>query len=99
MEKFIEKNKESLERLNTFIANEKKNIRLIITSIEVYAYLEKMADSEPLYNDTSIKYKGVRIISEVYYPPKKLTFVMKGMNEIDLNIPCMCGIYSDEKDP
>ena len=98
--KFLLKNKENINKLNKFIDKNKSNIRRIITSPELFCWLQKLDGYEPCTLEDKIKYNDVLVISDILYPPKTLSFIMKNDgNDIEFNLPCMCGIYDDEPHP
>ena len=43
-------------------------------------------------------YKGIKVIIEPYQPSHLIGFVMRD-NNIEFNLPCVCGIYKDEVHP
>lgn len=98
MSKFLEKNKSNLEELNKIIDDNFDNIRRIITSTEIFCFLLDGGLINPVANDTIGKYKNITIISDPYYLSKEINFVFKDKGII-LDVPCVCGIYSDEKHP
>ena len=94
MNKFIDKNKESIEKLDSYIEVNKDNIRRIITSTELFEYLKIIINEED--NDMDcIKYKGILTVKDSYYPSNKVGFIMKD-TEIEFDVPCVCGYYKGE---
>jgi hypothetical protein len=108
MVKFNQKNKENFKKLNNYIDNESKDIRLIIASTEMFEYLmasehaevvNLLIDGEFDYDGiSSLKYKGKRVIRDIWSPAGSIYFVLKS-SAITFNVPCICGIYKDEKHP
>lgn len=80
---YIEKN---ISVLDKFIVNNKDNIRLIITSVEIFELLKSYKDCE-IIDDTLLKYKNIKVIKYSYYPSKKLGFIMKDQ-EIEFDLRC-----------
>lgn len=108
MQKFNLKNKTNFEKLNNYIDNESENIKYIVASVEMFEYLMQSKDAEVLnllengefdYDFLGcLKYKGKRVIREIWSPAGTINFVMKNA-AIIFNVPCLCGIYKDEVHP
>jgi len=103
MEKFVFKNKENIEKLDKYIDEHRDDIRMMIVSPEIfYSFLEYYETSD--YREKTdlmeeqMKYRGVRMVRDDYSPAKRIYFVRKS-ESIDFNVPCVCGIYSDEPHP
>ena len=100
--KFLNKNKNNFEKLNQFININRNNIRLILASPEMCEYLKSSNDCENIIHKgypefTHIKYKGIFVIEiPLKFPINVINFILKN-NDIKFNIPCICGIYKDEK--
>ncbi len=94
MEKFIEKNKESLDKFNQFVEENKGKISVIITSVELFEFIVTHYGLELIIDDNT-KYKGIRLMKEPYFPTTKIGFVMKE-NNIEFDVPCLCGFYKGE---
>jgi hypothetical protein len=104
-DKFIEKNKENIDKLNKYINEHREDIRMILVSPEMlYAFKDYYESDCTDYKEKSefmeehLKYKGVRMVRDCYSPAKRIYFVRKS-ESVDFNIPCICGIYSDEIHP
>lgn len=104
-DKFQEKNKENIEKLNKYIDEHREDIRMIIVSPEMlYTFKDYYESDCTDYQEKSefqaehMKYKGVRIVRDDYSPAKRIYFLRKS-ESIDFNLPCICGIYSDEIHP
>jgi hypothetical protein len=99
-QKFLDKNKEEIIKLDKFIDENKDNISLIIISFELFCYYFKNSDKFKLINNENFSdflglYKDVRVLGSMYHSTENIGFVM--INDyIKLNVPCVCGIYSDE---
>jgi len=101
-DKFHEKNKENIEKLNKYIDEHRKDIRMIIVSPEMFYVFKDYYESDCSdYQEKSefqaehMKYMGVRVVRDDYSPGKRIYFLRKS-ESIDFNLPCVCGIYSDE---
>jgi hypothetical protein len=97
-DRFITRNKANINRLDNFIDNCKIDIQLIITSPVMFEYLKILEGSEFDEFNELLKYRGKRVITDSYLKTDQVNFVMKN-NKIDFNLPCVCGIYKDEKHP
>jgi frataxin-like iron-binding protein CyaY len=101
--KFIKKNREVIKELNDFIDNNKDDISTLIVSIEMFLYLlvvigDLDVDSEKYESALNMKvgrYRGVKIIYNEYMPVKNVKYSLKSEG-FEFNIPCICGIFSDE---
>jgi len=106
-EKFIKRNQEIFDDMMTYFKDNYDKIRLILVSPEIGIYLTLFGIySEEEYQEvmdrmiiTTIDDKSIRFIIDPYMAADKVQFVMKGKNEIRFDVPCICGIYSDEKHP
>jgi hypothetical protein len=93
-DKFIEKNKESIEKMDAYIDMNKETLRRIITSTELFYAIIEINNIE--YNDGGvINYKGVTMGFDNYYPSNKVGFIFKNL-EIEFDVPCVCGYYKGE---
>jgi hypothetical protein len=94
MNKFLEKNKESIEKMDAYIEMNKHTIRRMLTSVELFEYLKILINEQD--NDMDcIMYKGIMVGKDSYYPANKVGFVMKNL-EIEFDVPCVCGYYEGE---
>lgn len=91
-EKFFDKNKSSIEELNTFIETNRKDIAVIFLSCDLRAQLDESDELD------FPKYKGIRLVEDAYIPSGFLKVITKS-DAISFNTPCLCGIYQDEKHP
>ena len=103
MEKFVVKNKESIEKLDKYIDENRDDIRMMIVSPEIFAAFQMYYETTDYQEKTEFleeqqKYLGIRMVRDVYSPAKRLYFVRKS-ESIDFNMPCICGIYQDEMHP
>ena len=101
-DKFQEKNKENIEKLNKYIDEHREDIRFIIVSPEMfYAFKDYYESDCTDYLDKDdmleerMKYRGVRMVRDNYSPAEKIYFVRKS-ESINFNLPCIGGIYHDE---
>lgn len=104
-DKFVEKNKENIDKLNKYIDENKEDIRMMIVSPEMfYAFKDYYESDCTDYREKSefqveqLKYKGIRMVRDDYSSARRLYFVLK-YESIDFNLPCVCGIYPDEAHP
>lgn len=100
MIKFIEKNKESVDKLNKFIDDNREDIRMITLSFDLFYFFRKCFECTDYqekceYMEESMKYRGVRMVCDVYNPANRLFFVRKS-ESIEFNLPCICGCFQDE---
>lgn len=100
-EKFIEKNKENIEQLNKFI----DDILCIVAEIGLVYFLLNLPDAENIVENNYepletrvIKYKKKLLYSNMFYLPGRISFIRKS-ECIDFCVPCIGGIYCDEKHP
>lgn len=98
MGKFLEKNKENLDKLNSFIDEKKDSIRCVIASVELFEYLKEFNDDKDHILENTMRYRGIRIISDCYFPSNLISFAFKD-TDIRFDVPCLCGIYKGEKHP
>ena len=94
IEKFTEKNKENITKVDNLIEMYGDTIRKIITSTELFYFLLGYTNQEETVEGRMI-YKGKQIIKDPYYPSHKIGFIMRN-NEIDFDVPCLCGYYKGE---
>ena len=97
--KFLAKNSENIAKLNAYIDANKDDLYLIITSPEMFEWLKIIENGIMTDNVIMIIYRGIRVLNNPYNSTKRLTFVKKSSDYIDFNLPCVCGIYPDEKHP
>jgi hypothetical protein len=88
IEKFNEKNRESLEEMENIISMSKVKYIGISTELDVYLGKKKL----PIDGEIHIN---------PYMPSSRMyIFLDSGkVYPIDFTIPCICGIYPDEKHP
>ena len=97
MEKFIERNQENLEKLDKFIDDNSGDIGQIVMSPELLEGIKMLPDYDEIFISIS-RYKKIKIKVDPYAPAQRLYFIRKS-EAIDFNIPCICGLYSDEQHP
>jgi hypothetical protein len=94
IEKFKEKNEEALEELESVLNISK--VRYMVISPELSVYL---MEGEPKGGVWIWKEKLI-VIPNPYQRAGRLDIVMEnGLYSIDFMIPCVCGIYENEKHP
>jgi hypothetical protein len=94
MTKFEEKNKENINKLDKFIAENEDDILKIRISPELRAFFEEHYGLKEKF-ENQYELRKIRITVDNYQPPKRIYFIRKS-ECIDFNLPCICGIYSDE---
>jgi hypothetical protein len=92
--KFLKKNEKNIIKLNSFIDLNKNDIELMIVSVEMFLYLQLFDKCETI-SDTLILYDGVRVFSLPYASSNRVNLIKKS-DTISFDVPCVCGIYSDE---
>lgn len=92
--KFLEKNVENINKLNTFIDDNNKAIACLIVSPETGVALQLYSDSEVLDGEL-LRYKGIRVLQDNYQPSTHVRYVMKE-NHVKFDVPCLCGFYKGE---
>ena len=96
-EKFDIRNEDNMKALNKFIDD--NEISLIVASSPLFYWLEFFSDDPEMSVDGEIfRYRGIKVIYDCYFSSKSFGFVKKEDN-IKFDVPCVCGIYSDEKHP
>jgi hypothetical protein len=96
-DKFLNRNKENFDKLNLFIEQNRNNLCLICNSPEMWEYL-KLSDKCVVYKEDHMKYNNIRVIVDGYFLTPAIGFIMKD-NRIKFDLPCVCGIYSNEIHP
>ena len=91
IDKFVEKNYDEYEEMEQVFSSPTTKIRYIVISPELDAYLK---------DDTWRKNYSVLI--NPYQPPANLEMItnVSGMDLVKIikfNLPCICGVYGDEK--
>ena len=74
-QKFIDLNLNSINKLNSFIDVNDKDIKHIFVSVEMFNYFKEFADSEVICDDI-VTYKGKRIIQDGYLPQGYVSFAL-----------------------
>ena len=93
--KFLKKNEKNIINLDSFLDSNKNDIDLIIVSVEMFLYLQLFDKCETI-SDTLILYDGIRVFSLPYASTNHVKFIKKSDN-ISFDLPCVCGVYSDEQ--
>lgn len=99
IEKFKEKNKEPYIELDNFLKVSKDNIRYIVCTMELGAYITE--NNDDVLTSGMWLWNGRPMIPNPYQPPKRLDFILKDntVHTIEFSVPCLCGIYENEKHP
>ena len=97
IKKFFDKNVKAFAELDKLIF-EGDDIRKIIISIELKVYLEDSPDYE-VVSEHLTRYKKRHVIVDPYSPAGTMRFIRKDSEHIKFEVPCVCGIYKDEKHP
>jgi len=97
IKKFFDKNVKALNELDNLISDG-NDIRKIIISIELNVYLETLPDYEVVHEELT-RYKMRHIIVDPYSPAGTVRIVRKDCESVKFEVPCVCGIYKDEKHP
>ena len=103
-EKFLRRNKESFDKLNKTIDEGEGKQRVVgmLVSVEMWKYLKFQKEhcdfKENDFDRGIMKYKGVKVNYDSYLPGGAVLF-MRASDVVGFEVPCMCGIYSDEKHP
>ena len=95
--KFKLKNIKNIDTLNDYIDNNTDNIQAILASPEMYEWLKEFKECD-IISENIIHYKGKLVHRMYYFLANKLNFVFKD-SYIKFDLPCICGIYGDEKHP
>ena len=87
-DKFVIKNETNIEEMKSILHNNK--VRYIVTSIELNTMLDGM----------NIVSKLTKLINP-YMPANQVDIIIDGniVHTVRFDIPCICGIYDDEKHP
>jgi len=94
MTKFEEKNKENIDRLDKFIAENEDDILKIRISPELRIFFEEHYGLKEKYKN-QYRLGNIRIYVDDYQQANRIYFIRKS-ESIDFNLACICGIYSDE---
>jgi hypothetical protein len=94
MEKFLERNVENINKLNTFMDENYDNIHLILASPEMYEYL-KSFDGCDVKTEDIMYFRGKSVTRMDYFPAGGINFILKD-RYIKFKLPCICGKYPDE---
>lgn len=94
-EKFIKRNTSNFQKFQKYVFNNSNNIFRIVVSPEMFEYLKYFSSIEKI-NDNMLKYNNIPIIIESYAQTDAIYFILKD-NKIIFDLPCICGIYKDEK--
>ena len=94
MTKFIEKNKDNIDKLDKFIVENENDILKIRISPELVGFFEEHFNIIKTF-DYHYKLRNIHVTVDIYQPPKMIYFIRKS-ECIEFSVPCLCGIYSDE---
>lgn len=96
MNKFNEKNKDNIDKLDKFIAENENDILKIRISPELKEFFEEHYNIKEAY-ENQYKLRNIRVYVDVYQPAQRIYFIRKS-ESIDFNLPCIGGFYHDEHD-
>lgn len=98
IEKFKEKNVGSYMELDSLLKMKDSDIRYIVVSNELTPYL---IDKVDVVNGGSWLWNGKIMIPNPYQASGRMDFILNNgvVYTIRFNMPCICGIYKDEKHP
>jgi hypothetical protein len=95
LDKFIEKNGGGIFKMETLLKN--YPIRYIVISTELQDYFTES------YLWTIFKRTGnkIPVITNYYFPSSEMNLISTEdqVYTIKFDVPCLCGIYSDEEHP
>lgn len=94
-EEFIKRNISNFKNFQKYVFNNSNNIFRIVVSPEMFKYL-KFFDFIIKIDDNLLKYNNISIIIEPFAQTDAIYFILKD-NKILFNLPCVCGLYKDEK--
>jgi len=95
MEKrFLKRNEKNIQELNDLI--DKGNVRAIIVSSFMFYTLAEIEGLTEIVGIDVFKYRGVRVLSDVYHSDTLVSYIMKD-SAIKFDVPCICGYYDDEE--
>lgn len=97
IENFKNRNVVNIEKLNHHIDVNSNNIRMILTSPEMYEWL-KLFDECNVKEENIIFYKNILVTKIDYFGTGGVDFLYKE-TPIIFNMPCVCGFYHDEQHP
>ena len=92
-QRFLDRNKDSITEIHKLI--ESNELRLILMTGELLEHLKLVGNLEEDWDSGLHKYNGVRVIFDSYLPLGSVYCINKEAS-IKFNVPCICGIYSDE---
>jgi hypothetical protein len=103
-DKFIKRNQETFTELIDFIKNNRGETGLALISSEMGAYLtyfdlfseEEYIKAKEGMLIVDVDGRPFRFMIDPYLGADKVQFIMRGENQIKFDVPCVCGIYSDE---
>lgn len=101
LKKFIKRNEFIIEKLNEFISLNRDNILSIYTSYAVFEWIVELEKGE-IVNEIEyyFSYYGVVGFANDFCENEDIHFIMKnGGKSLKFDIPCICGIYSNEPHP
>lgn len=92
---FLNRNISNFKNFQKYVFNNSKNIFRIVVSPTMFIYLKHFNFIEKI-DDNMLKYYEIPIIIEPYAQTDAIYFILKE-NKILFDLPCVCGIYEDEK--
>jgi len=100
VEKFKFRNEEAIKKFESFISENRNNILLICIGYGMVGWIQEIAEciEEPYDIFVLKKYDNLKVLTDSSVIEDNLVFVMKD-NSIKFDVPCLCGIFSDEVHP
>ena len=95
-DKFLKRNKDNKKKLDLFIKN--NDVKSVVCSNPLFFWLRfyETDDEFKGSHETRFKYKNTTVLLDDFYPSTVFGFILRN-NNIKFDVPCVCGIYSDEK--
>jgi len=100
VKKFKLRNEETIKKFESFIFENRDDIILICAGYGMIGWIQEITEciEEPYDIFILSKYNNLRVLPDSSVTEDNLVFVMKD-NSIKFDVPCLCGIYSDEVHP
>jgi hypothetical protein len=103
-DKFIKRNTKHMDELTSLVSEHGKNIRCLIVSSEMVhlgEYFElypNMFEPRDIHDHVFWEISGKKLVVLInpYQPADVISVVLKDDNKVKFDVPCVCGIYSDE---
>ena len=100
VEKFKFRNEEAIKKFESFISENRNNILLICIGYGMVGWIQEITEciEEPYEVFLLKKYDNLKVLADSSVIEDNLVFVMKN-DSIKFDVPCLCGIFSDEVHP